>query len=79
MIKKIILAGGCFWGLQDLMREQKGVVKTTVGYTGGNIENPIYENQNFTSSCMLFLFSIIRTKPLRSFAQRKNQSFHFNN
>ena len=44
MIKKIILAGGCFWGLQDLMREQKGVVKTTVGYTGGNIENPTYEN-----------------------------------
>jgi peptide-methionine (S)-S-oxide reductase len=44
MIKKIILAGGCFWGLQDLIRQQKGVVKTTVGYTGGNIENPTYEN-----------------------------------
>jgi len=44
MIKKIILAGGCFWGLQDLIRKQKGVVKTTVGYTGGNIENPTYEN-----------------------------------
>ena len=44
MIKKIILAGGCFWGLQDLIREQKGVIKTKVGYTGGSIENPTYEN-----------------------------------
>ena len=44
MIKKIILAGGCFWGLQELMRKQSGVVKTRVGYTGGNIENPTDEN-----------------------------------
>ena len=43
-MKKIILAGGCFWGLQDLIREQKGVVKTRVGYTGGSVENPTYEN-----------------------------------
>jgi peptide-methionine (S)-S-oxide reductase len=44
MIKKIVLAGGCFWGLQDLIRSQPGVVKTTVGYTGGKVENPTYEN-----------------------------------
>ncbi|MDD5721285.1 MAG: peptide-methionine (S)-S-oxide reductase MsrA [Candidatus Pacebacteria bacterium] len=44
MIKKIILAGGCFWGLQDLIRKQAGVVKTRVGYTGGKVGNPTYRN-----------------------------------
>lgn len=44
MIKKIVLAGGCFWGLQDLIKKQKGVVNTTVGYTGGIVDNPTYEN-----------------------------------
>jgi methionine-S-sulfoxide reductase len=46
MIKKIILAGGCFWGLQELIRSQNGVVDTVVGYTGGNIENPTYQNHD---------------------------------
>ena len=44
MIKKIVLAGGCFWGLQDLIRKQPGVVKTAVCYTGGKLENPTYQN-----------------------------------
>lgn len=42
--KKIILAGGCFWGLQDLIRKEEGVVNSVVGYTGGSVENPTYEN-----------------------------------
>ena len=44
MTKKIVLAGGCFWGLEDLIRNQVGVVNTTVGYTGGSVLNPTYEN-----------------------------------
>jgi len=42
--KKIVLAGGCFWGLQDLIRSQPGVVETRVGYTGGENDNPTYHN-----------------------------------
>ena len=44
MNKKIVLAGGCFWGLQELIRAQPGVVATEVGYTGGKNESPTYEN-----------------------------------
>jgi len=44
MIEKIVLAGGCFWGLQDLIGKQIGVIKTRVGYTGGKVKNPTYEN-----------------------------------
>ena len=39
-----ILAGGCFWGMEEIVRKVPGVVKTVVGYTGGNFENPRYED-----------------------------------
>lgn len=42
-IQTAILAGGCFWGVEELFRHLEGVVSTEVGYTGGNIPNPTYE------------------------------------
>ncbi|MDQ5971120.1 MAG: peptide-methionine (S)-S-oxide reductase [Patescibacteria group bacterium] len=44
MIKKAYLAGGCFWGLEELMRNQAGVINIVAGYTGGQNDNPTYEN-----------------------------------
>lgn len=44
MIKKSYLAGGCFWGLEQLVRDLKGVTDTEAGYTGGENENPTYRN-----------------------------------
>ena len=38
-----VLAGGCFWGMQEILREVPGVTGTTVGYSGGRSENPAYE------------------------------------
>lgn len=42
--KKTVLAGGCFWGLEDLLRDQTGVITTEAGYTGGTNDNPTYQN-----------------------------------
>lgn len=40
---KLVLAGGCFWGMEELFRQQDGVIDTQVGYTGGRNEDPTYQ------------------------------------
>jgi len=42
--ERAVLAGGCFWGMQDLIRRLPGVVSTRVGYTGGDVPNATYRN-----------------------------------
>ena len=41
---RAVLAGGCFWGMQDLIRKKPGVKSTRVGYTGGDVPNATYRN-----------------------------------
>jgi peptide-methionine (S)-S-oxide reductase len=43
-VEKAILAGGCFWGMQDLFRRHPGVLSTRVGYSGGDVAHATYEN-----------------------------------
>ncbi len=42
--ERAVLAGGCFWGMQDLIRRKPGVISTRVGYTGGDVANATYRN-----------------------------------
>ena len=42
--QRAVLAGGCFWGMQDLIRKLPGVLETRVGYTGGEVPNATYRN-----------------------------------
>ena len=44
MSERAVLAGGCFWGMQDLIRKMPGVVSTRVGYTGGDVDNATYRD-----------------------------------
>lgn len=44
MAERAVLAGGCFWGMQDLIRRLPGVISTRVGYTGGEVANATYRN-----------------------------------
>lgn len=43
-LKKAYIAGGCFWGMEDLFRKREGIIDTEVGYQGGDNENPTYRN-----------------------------------
>jgi peptide-methionine (S)-S-oxide reductase len=54
--ERAVLAGGCFWGMQDLIRRYNGVVSTRVGYTGGNVSNATYRNHGNHAEAIEILF-----------------------
>ncbi len=51
-----ILAGGCFWGMQELLRDQPGVLSTSVGYTGGDVANATYRNHGTHAEAVEIIF-----------------------
>jgi peptide-methionine (S)-S-oxide reductase len=51
-----LLAGGCFWGMQDLLRRYPGVLSTRVGYSGGDVENATYRNHGTHAEAIEILF-----------------------
>ena len=51
-----ILAGGCFWGVQDLIRKRPGVISTRVGYTGGDVPNATYRNHGNHAEAIEIMF-----------------------
>jgi len=54
--ERAILAGGCFWGMQDLIRKLDGVTDTRVGYTGGDVPNATYRNHGTHAEAIEILF-----------------------
>ncbi len=54
--ERAVLAGGCFWGMQDLIRKQPGVLATRVGYTGGTVPNATYRNHEGHAEAIEILF-----------------------
>ena len=54
--EKAILAGGCFWGVQDLLRKQPGVISTRVGYSGGDVPNATYRNHGTHAEAVEIIF-----------------------
>jgi peptide-methionine (S)-S-oxide reductase len=54
--ERAILAGGCFWGMQDLIRKRPGVIATRVGYSGGDVPNATYRNHGTHAEAIEIIF-----------------------
>jgi len=54
--ERAILAGGCFWGMQDLIRRYPGVISTRVGYSGGDVRNATYRNHGSHAEAIEIIF-----------------------
>lgn len=67
--QRAVLAGGCFWGMQDLIRKLPGVDNTRVGYSGGDVENATYRNHGSHAEAIEILFdpSLISYRQLLEF------------
>ncbi len=61
MSERAILAGGCFWGMEELIRAQPGVLNTEVGYTGGTVKNATYRNHDGHAEAIAIDFDPAKT------------------
>jgi peptide-methionine (S)-S-oxide reductase len=61
MSERAVLAGGCFWGMEDLIRKMDGVLATRVGYTGGDVPNATYENHGTHAEAIEIIFDPAKT------------------
>jgi peptide-methionine (S)-S-oxide reductase len=59
-MERAVLAGGCFWGVQELIRRYDGVVSTRVGYTGGNVPHATYRNHGSHAEAVEIIFDPAR-------------------
>jgi len=68
-VERGVLAGGCFWGMQDLIRKLDGVVSTRVGYTGGDVKNATYRHHGSHAEGIEIMFdpSVISYRKLLEF------------
>src|ERR1700756_1525857 len=58
--ERAVLAGGCFWGMQDLIRKRAGVIATRVGYSGGDAPNATYRNPGHPPEAIEVIFDPAR-------------------
>ena len=58
--ERAVLAGGCFWGMQDLIRKMDGVISTRVGYSGGDVPNATYRNHGSHAEAIEVIFDPAR-------------------
>ncbi len=61
MEQRAVLAGGCFWGMQDLIRKLPGVIRTRVGYTGGDVPNATYRDHGTHAEGIEIIFNPEKT------------------
>ena len=59
--ERAVLAGGCFWGMQDLVRKLPGVTSTRVGYSGGEVANATYRNHGAHAEALEIIFDPAKT------------------
>ncbi|WP_149139887.1 peptide-methionine (S)-S-oxide reductase MsrA [Gemmobacter caeruleus] len=60
MTERAVLAGGCFWGMQDLIRKLPGVISTRVGYSGGDVAHATYRNHGSHAEAIEIIFDPAR-------------------
>jgi peptide-methionine (S)-S-oxide reductase len=59
--QRAVLAGGCFWGMQDLIRRQPGIIRTRVGYSGGEVKNATYRNHGNHAEAIEIIYDPAKT------------------